>query len=237
VSDESVSLKRPLVVALWSLLSAFGLLVALAMRAYPGGNWSERTAAGHRFWENYWCDLLGNPTVGGGANPSGSLLAALGMFCFGLGLLCHWWLLATLLPYRPRRWVRALGTLATLGFLVVVALPSSSFPVLHGAAVLCAGPLGIAAAIIAAVVQARDRAQRPLSWLAFAVLLASATNLVFYAHAYATSTPAWHALPAVQKVATALLVSWMLAESALVWLRAGRTPGRLGGPGAKAPGP
>ena len=43
------------VAMLFSLVGFLGLMSA-AMALYPGGNWLDRSASGHRFFANFFCD-------------------------------------------------------------------------------------------------------------------------------------------------------------------------------------
>ncbi|HEY3668992.1 MAG TPA: hypothetical protein VGL19_23505, partial [Polyangiaceae bacterium] len=74
-------------------IAAFLGLTASAMVLYPGGNWLDRSARGHRFWANFFCDLTQPVSLSGVPNSLGARLAQLGMLCFALALGGLFWLL------------------------------------------------------------------------------------------------------------------------------------------------
>src|SRR4051812_43701655 len=65
---------------------SFGLLIGVSMALYPGGTWLDRSASGHRFFGNFFCDLTQRVSLSGVANPVGALCAQVGMLCFAVAL-------------------------------------------------------------------------------------------------------------------------------------------------------
>ncbi len=202
-----------LLVAL-SILAFCGLFAA-AVLAYPGGNWLDRAAHGHRFFANYICDLTQPVSLSGVKNPVGSRLAQLAMLCFAAALAGFFWLV----PWhfepntRAAAWVRRLGECAVASYLAVPFTPSELFGEVHAWLSLLSGALGLSAALCAVwalLRPSRDRVTRALGAvgaLALAAGILHAALFVCYLHA---PEPAPLIVPAVQKVAALLLIGWML---------------------------
>jgi hypothetical protein len=73
--------------------------------------------------DNYWCDLLDEPTYGGHSNPVRPL-ALIGILILCAGLSVLWWRVPALFSHAPRRalLVRATGILSG-GVIPLVATP------------------------------------------------------------------------------------------------------------------
>ncbi len=193
---------------------AFVVLFALAVRAYPGGTDWDRAARGHDFWLNYICDLMRGTALNGQPNPVGSVLAQASAVALALGLLPLWWLLAHLLPSRARLGtaVRWLGSVAVVGLVAVVLMPSDRFGAWHAVAIALTGPPGLLAAVLAVAGLAREeRAPRIAAGIGAALVLTSAVDLVLYFVYLSTIAPVVVAV--LEKAALVLLVAWMAAVS------------------------
>jgi hypothetical protein len=187
-----------------------------AMRLYPGGTAFDRTTQGHSFWSNFWCDLRHDVALSGVPNREASLLAAVAFFSLVVGLLPFWRLLAQETQAAPRmqRTIWRLGVLGSFGMALVMLLPSDQFPRLHGTLVTLAGPCGIAAAVLGTLEGFRSRSLPAfISVLGLCMLLAALANLAQYARQFWLHTPGSLLLPAIQKLATALFLSWVVAIS------------------------
>ena len=122
------------------------------MLVYPGGNWLDRAAHGHRFFANYFCDLTQPVSLSGVNNPLGSRLAQLAMVCFAAALAGFFWLVPRHFAAQPRglaAWVRGLGECAVLSYLAVPFTPSELFGDVHAWLSLLSGALGLSAALCA----------------------------------------------------------------------------------------
>jgi hypothetical protein len=201
-------------VAIAGAVVAFGGLEAAAMRAYPGGTWWDPTSRGHRFWENFLCDLEWRVALNGEPNP-GAPFARAAMLLLLLGLLPFWVAVPRLIRgtfERSRFAVTALGLVSTAATVAVVLMPSDRFGALHGALVLVAGVPGLTAAALAVRGLALGEPHpRVTAWLGGAVLAAAFVDFVLYASHFATHTNGTPLGAALQKVALVLLLAWMLA--------------------------
>ena len=198
--------------------SAFAGLFAAAACLYPGGTWLDRSASGHQFFGNYFCDLTQPVSLSGVTNPLGSRLAQLAMLCFGVALAGFFWFAPCHFgpPTRLRTWVRGLGELAVLGFLAVPFTPSEVFGNVHASLSLLSGALGIAAALCAVVGLLRShRGARALGVIGILSLVAGSGHAALFVHYLNAGEPAPLIVPAVQKVAALLLSGWMLG---VAWL-------------------
>jgi hypothetical protein len=203
---------------------AFSALFAASAAVYPGGNWLDRAAHGHRFLANYFCDLTQPVSLSGVNNPVGSRLAQLAMVCFAAALSGFFALLPRF--FRPdarvRAWVLWLGQSAVFCYLAVPFTPSKLFGDVHAWLSLLSGALGFSAALCAVWALRRShrvaRVLGALGALSLAAGVLHASSFVYYFH---DSEPAPLFVPAVQKVAAMLLSSWMLG---VAWLTLSRRP-------------
>ena len=117
------------------------------MHLYPGGTWWDRAAVGHRFWENYVCDLEWEVALGGSPNHLGARVARAAVLVLVAGFVPFWLALPALFPGRRRTGsaVRALGLASVAGLFAVAWMPSDRAGALHGAAVITAAVPGMAA--------------------------------------------------------------------------------------------
>jgi len=192
--------------ALLAAVLVFVVLEAGAMALYPGGTWWEPAAHGHRFWQNFVCDLSWRTALNGQDNRTGSLLAQAAMLVLVAGFVPFWLLAGEQGP----RGVRPLGFASVLGTAAVTLMPSERFGAMHGMAVMVATTTGLAAAVLAVVGQLRSGA-RLAGWLGVAVLGTAGLDFALYVQTYASASggPGPLALPALQKVALGLLLAWM----------------------------
>lgn len=199
----------------------FVVLEAAAMALYPGGTFWDAHASGHRFWQNFLCDLEWRVALDGQDNRVGALLAQGAMLALVAAFLPFWVLAGS------GRALRALGSAAVVAMAAVALMPSERFGALHGVAVLIAGPTGLGAAVLA--VRAHLRAnRRALAGLGAATLSLGAVDLGLYAWNFGTGGPGPLALPAIQKLALILLLAWMVGV--------GSWPGEPHGVGPRSSG-
>jgi len=213
-----------------ALLVAFAWLGFLSLFAasawlYPGGNWLDRAAVGHRFFANYFCDLTQPVSLSGVKNPVGSRLAQLAMLCFALSLSGFFWLVPRFFAgtVRLRTWTRALGECAVLSYIAVPFTPSERFGDVHAWLSLFSGALGLAAALCAVWGLLRSaRTARLLGLLGALSLIAGTLHAALFVRYLHASEPAPVIVPAAQKVAATLLSGWMLS---VAWLALNRRRG------------
>jgi hypothetical protein len=203
-----------------SALLVFGALAAgigllrQAMRLYPGGSAAEPTHVGHSFWLNYLCDLTGDVAVNGAPNLRGAALARAAMLLLSIALGLVFLVLPRVLG--DGRWskhvVRIGGALCGLGLIAVPFADGRA----HAPTILVTAVAGIAAMATAVTGMWRAR-RRALLAIAGAALIASTVDAVLYAAKVAGTLPASSAaVPALQRVATLLLLAWMAAVSAAI---------------------
>jgi hypothetical protein len=201
-------------VAILLSVALFLALEAAAMRLYPGGTWWDSHAVGHRFWENFLCDLEWRVALDGSPNPIGSRLAFAAMATLAAGVGFFWFAVACILAASGRdriaRFVRIAGVASVLGILVVISMPSDAFGALHGVVVICASLLGFAATTLA-ILGLRLAGRRALAALGGATMAAAVLDFGLYASHFAAHTQDSVLTPAVEKVALGALLAWMVA--------------------------
>jgi hypothetical protein len=200
-----------------TILAAVTGYIALevpAMLLYPGGTWFDTSARGHRFWQNFLCDLEWRVALGGQPNPVGSHLAQAAMLVLSVGLAAFWIAVAKLLHERARlaAAVRVLGLVGTVGNVAVTLMPSDRFGAIHGAAVLISGGPGLTATALAVggllVAGPRPRVE---GCVGAAMLGFALVNFVLYASHYLAGVEGTPLVPAMQKMALICLLAWMTA--------------------------
>jgi hypothetical protein len=197
--------------------TSFSVLFYGAARAYPGGSYFDRAAVGNDFWRNTMCDVARGVALDGQPNPLGSLLARLAMIILALGLGVFFTLLPRLFPDRARLGgaVRTLGWSAVPGAIAVVLLPTDRFSAVHGLAIVAAGIPGIGATLLAVFGLLRGRgAPRFVAALGLLATLSAAAGFGLYVRELVFGGPAQVAVAVLERVATVLLVAWMLAVAA-----------------------
>ncbi len=200
-------------VAILASVGGFVALETVAMSLYPGGTWWDAKARGHRFWQNFLCDLEWRVALNGVPNPVGSRLAEAAMLLLVLGLAPFWLDVPRLFAPRQRlsgAAVRYLGLLSVAATIAVVFMPSERFGALHGMMVIVAGIPGLTAAGLAvrglALGEPRPRVAAFLggSMLGFAL-----ADFVLYVSHWVGHTEGTPVVAAIQKVALMLLLTWM----------------------------
>ncbi len=215
---------RAIAIGVLTAVAAFLVLIARAMKLYPGGTWFDTYAIGHDALRNFLCDLTQTVALNGVLNP-GAPIARLAMLVLDAGLLLVWIAIPWLTPpSRLARWLRMAGFTSFVGIVAVPFTPSLELGVIHAFAVLTATLPGIVAGVLAAILLARSAHSR-LYRLCVAMLGVSAVDAVLYVHHVLSSAPPVLALPALQRVALGLLLAWMLAI-AVTLLRSPFSPRR-----------
>ena len=188
--------------ALLVLLAGGGVATAAGAARYPGGSWVDPGAPGHSLWANFLCDIARDMAVNGRHNPGAPWgLAAEWAF---VGALCLFWWTAPEIaaPRGLGRPVRVLGTLATLGLVLV--------PVTSGVPHTLALVAGAGPGFVATLPLVRGLRHRPgLALLGTLALLLAALEFGLYL-AFREGPPPL-AVPALQRIALLAAVTWMAA--------------------------
>jgi len=209
--------------AILSGVFGFVALEIPAMCLYPGGTWWDATTRGHRFWENFLCDLEWRVALNHQPNLVGSRLAQAAMLLIVLAFVPFWLAIPRLFDRYTRigKAVRVLGLASVGGTTAVTLMPSERFGALHGAAVIVAGLPGLSAAALAVVglVLGEPRPQIAAA-LGGGMLAVALVDFVLYASHFLAHVEGTTLVPAAQKIALILLLAWMLVVAA----RVGRVP-------------
>jgi len=215
VSDGRAPAARASCVAIWIAVAAFLLAMTAACLCYPGGSWTVPDADGFSLLRNFWCDLLRERAINGGDNALGKRLAIVAFAALGLGLWPFWWVAAAPLGRRHGRLVWRAGATSAAALVAMASLPSDRFPLAHGVVALAGGALGMVATAWCLVWRLPGEARLSLRRGSGLLALTSAlANAALYVHVAYLHGPESLAHPAVQKLATASLLVWMLASVA-----------------------
>jgi hypothetical protein len=200
-------------VATLSAVAGFVGLELAAMALYPGGTWWDPKARGHRFWQNYLCDLEWRVALNGVPNPVGSRLAQAALLFLVAGLAPFWLDVPSLFGTRQRlsgAAVRGLGLTSVAATIAVVFMPSDRFGVLHGAMVVVACVPGLTAVALAVRGLALGEPRpRWAAWIGGSMLAFAVVDFVLYVSHLIGRSEGTPLVPAMEKAALILLLAWM----------------------------
>ena len=203
--------------ALLGTALTFVVFFTLAARAYAGGTHFDHAAVGHDFWRNTLCDVARTVAINDQPNGCACWLARVAMVTLAVGIGVLFVALPRLFPSLPRlgRLVRVLGIATVACAIAVVLLPPDRFGRLHGLAIVLAGTLGLATVILALKGLFSDaRAPRYVASLGVTTMSVAAVDFVLYATELASQGPAQLAVSVLERLATILLLVWMVAVCA-----------------------
>jgi hypothetical protein len=207
-------------------VSGFLALMGASMARYPGGTWFDRGTVGHACFGNFLCDLVAEQAINGQPNPAGSQLAWLAFLTLTAGILPVWWLLPELARDCPRlgRRVRGLGMVGTLVLAAVPQITSERCGHCHTVMVTAASLSNFGALAVALMMLKRSAwAPRWMTRWTSVLLLASLVAFGCYAPFAWRGELGPPLVPLLQKVATLVLLGWMLAVALAAWARAKRS--------------
>lgn len=174
----------------------FILLYFYAASIYPGGQKFDHQSIGYDHLNNYWCDLMDQPTYSGQENPGHSAAVA-SIVLLALSLLPFYYYLPTL--FRPNRpvqlFIRYLG--------VVAMFLTALMPLAHDQIISVAGPLGLVAFAVSVfcLLQARHYI---LAFSAVLAVLCAGANFFMWKTGFHLE---W--MPLVQKCAFLSIFLWI----------------------------
>ena len=180
---------------------------------YPGGTWWDKTTRGHRFWENFLCDLLHSKSLSGMPNLMSARLAEVGMLALVIGIVSAFSLAPEVIPSRRRlgKWIGRFGAVGALLLSAAPLLPSDRHPVAHSLAVV----LGTLPALLAFAGLVGAILVEPVTpvWLrgtSLLLLVLLVLCLAIYAWDVYFNGPSLKLLPGLERVATLVTLVWLL---------------------------
>ncbi len=195
------------------LIGASVVLLVLAIASYPGGTSFDRSAPGHDLLRNFLCDLTAPVALNGAANPRGATLASLAILLLGVALILFWWTLAGVaLAHRSRSVVRATGAISSIAMMTLPLTRWAPLLWFHPVVVFISAVPGLVAA--GTCIDGLYRCGRPwraLWALGLATFVVALVDSVLYVIHLVTRTPVVFALPALQRLATLMFLSFVCA--------------------------
>lgn len=201
----------------------FSALVVGAMSLYPGGTFWDRSAEGHSFWQNFLCDLIQSPALGGAANVLGAKLATVGMLVLVAGMVAFVGIVPALLSETQQltRQVRTIVTGACVTIACVPLLPSDRFGALHAAAIFAAGiPVSIALTVLVVALARQMGLSRWLRVLSISLCVVVNVSLVLYAAEVFFDSAPLRIVPTLSRLANVGLIAWLVGLSHVARARA-----------------
>lgn len=192
-------------------VAVFVVLLGTSMVLYPEGTWTDRTTTSYRFFENFFCDSTHAHGLNGMPNP-GAPYAKAALVAMAPALVLFFVCLARTLVARPgrARAVHALGILSGVALVFVPFTPSDTFGALHAVPSLTASCSGLLALLLFLSAAWREPGAGRAFAMGVVLLLIASVDVALYVHQVRTNGPTPLALPALQKVAAAWLLGWML---------------------------
>ncbi len=188
----------------WIPSAAVAIFLCFYMVAgwlYPGGTKFDPGRMGFSMVDNYWCDLLDEPTYGGHQNPARPV-ALVGILILCTGLMVFWWRAPLLFPDSASKgWVVRITGIGSGATLPLVATPQ------HDLAINIAGILGFIALGISLNVLKKRRETLPML-LGQGTLVFSLLNFLSWQTGIGLL---W--LPLLQKIAFAVFLLWVVVIS------------------------
>ena len=206
-------------VLLWVSCVTFVTLVVVSMAQYPGGSWLVRRATSHDFWRNFLCDLLGPTAINGQPNDVSSLAMKLAMAALLPALAVLWWRLPELFKNHRRLGfaVRLFGALSMVGMAAVPLTPPTASYERHAAAIFSGGVPSFIAWLLALSALLQVKQQRRLALVGGVALATVAVAFCLYAREFFFGGTPNVALPASHRVASLVLLSWLVHVGLAFW--------------------
>ena len=193
-------------------LAVFVVGMTAAVVTYPGGSWSDPGSIGFSLVRNFWCDLLRGAAINGGDNALSRRSASIAFCALALGLWPFWWAAAAPLPPGRRARLTWLGTSSAACLATMAVLPTDRYSVAHGMVALSGAALGMWATATSVAERLPGEAPHGFRRVSGVLtLLAAAANAALYVYVAYLHGPENIAQPVVQKLATLLLITWMLS--------------------------
>jgi hypothetical protein len=181
-------------------IALFVIFYFCAASLYPGGTRLDPSSPGYSHAHNFWCDLLDATSYSGAANR-GRPFALTATVVLPLSLIPFWLFVPTLFR-ASRATCLAVSTTGIASMLIAALLPIAHDSALNGA---CAFLAVASATSLVCLFQSRELGLLGLAAIALAV---STVNFVMWKTGYRLDV-----MPMVQKTATLLSLSWILATS------------------------
>jgi hypothetical protein len=194
-------------------VAVFVTLATLAAVTYPGGTWFDPARSGYDVVDNFLCDTLHASGLNGQPNPVGSMAMTVAMMALVPGLGGMWLLMPHLTRRSPRlgKGARATGLVSLPLVAAVPLVPTDQFPSLHPMVVVSASTTALLAAALAVyALVAEGRAMRLAAWVGAGVVTTVMIDAGLYVENQFFGAPLTTTVPALQKVAVSLLLSWMV---------------------------
>jgi len=205
----------------------FVLTMVIASTLYPGGTWLDRSAEGHSFLGNYFCDLMQHRAMNGQSSELGSLFARVGSVAMFAALGSFVVQVANMEqpPTLRARITRRAGLTGAILACSVPLLTSDHFRTAHVIAVVGSFLPALASTIAAFGICLRSpRSTALIKATALLTLVIGGIDGLLYAFVYGLYGLGFHLpadvnrlinhlLPAFQRMASLFLLAWVLAVS------------------------
>jgi membrane-associated HD superfamily phosphohydrolase len=189
-------------------ISLFVLLFYYATLLYPGGSYFNNELTSFSWLQNYWCDLLKDPTLSQKSNPA-TLIATFAMLVISVSV-CSFWIISTHIYPNPKHH-RIIQLSGSIGIFSLLLLLVKSY---HNIGLLLAGGFSLLAFSLTLINAYQQRFKALFLLACIAIILSLISYSLFFFGYYAI------ALPIVQKLNLVAIGVWMIATNLVVYQQA-----------------
>ncbi len=188
---------------LWLLSPTLGmilfvLLYYIATLLYPGGSYFHTDLTSFSWQENYWCDLLKNPTLSNKNNPATAVAEfAMIIAMFSISLF---WINSTYL-YKNKQYNLVIQLSGSMGSISLLLLMVRGF---HDIGLIVAGSLSLCAITITLYKLFKERKYLLFITGLVSILISVLSYTLYFSGSYIT------AIPIIQKVNFLIIILWII---------------------------
>jgi len=186
----------------------FVLLFYYATLLYPGGSPFNHELTSFSWLQNYWCDLLKDPSLSQRSNPAATV-ATVALWVISI-TVCLFWIISTRIYPNPKHH-RIIQLSGSLGILSMLLLLVKSY---HNIGLLLAGSFSLLAFSLT-LINAYQQQFKTLFLLACIAIIFSLISYSLFFFGYYSV-----ALPIIQKLNLIAIGIWMIATNLVVYQHA-----------------
>jgi hypothetical protein len=184
---------------------AFALLFYYATLLYPGGSYFDRSLTSFSWLQNYWCDLLDNPTITHKDNPA-KVIASAAMLVIAISVSLFW--IISIQLHANLKQHRLIQLSGSLGIFSMLLLLIDGY---HNIGLSFAGVFSLLAFSLTLINAYQQRFMRLFFLACVAIFLSVLSYSLFFSRYYT------FALPVIQKLNFLAIGVWMIATNMAVY--------------------
>ncbi len=184
---------------------AFALLFYYATLLYPGGSYFDHSLTSFSWVQNYWCDLLDDPTITHKTNPA-QVIASAAMLVIAMSVSIFW--ITSIHIHANPKQHHLIQLSGSLGIVSMLFLLIDGY---HNIGLSLAGALSLLAFSLTLINSYQQRYMHLFFLACIAILLSLLSYSLFFSRYYTV------ALPVIQKLNFLAIGVWMIATNIVVY--------------------